>query len=190
MKRLNFFFLLAILAVGMTFVSCGDDDDDNNTIEVAPTLAEQYQGIYYGIDSLNVNDSTSSSWNAKTETQSGYTVVAHGNTIDLTIPQESYKELNYVGDITIGSYTIKDIAWDSEKNAFYRNYAQDSITCHFTSSAMSSVYPTGRDYVLSDASCEVTVRKDSEGRLHVDNAFKMIRQMPVTIYIHFVGTKN
>lgn len=184
MKKLNLFPFLTILAVLISFTACGDDDNKEET----HTTAEAFGGTYGAIDSLNVNGSTEASWSSKTEDGVQYTVKANSdNTIDLTIPAESYKGLNMVGDITLSSYTIKNIPWVSSKGAFYLEYGSQNLPCTFTSSTMPRA---NKEYTLNSDSCRVTVSKDLGGnRLRVSNTFRLSNKMPVTIYVTFSGAK-
>lgn len=187
MKKLRsiVLFSVALVMAGLALVSCGDDD--NNEPAKEPTVAEQFAGVYSAIDNVNVNGSTEADYNVTTEDAVRYTVSANADgTINLTVPAESYKGLFAVGDISLGEYTISNIAWDASKNAFYRSYGKDGLTCHFTSSTMH----IDKDYQLTADECEVTVTRDSgsAGKLHVKNVFKM-GKMPVTIYVSFDGSK-
>lgn len=52
-------------------------------------------------------------------------------TINVVIPA---MELNgtVMGDLSLGSYTIKNLAFDKEKGSYYRDYANDGLTFHLT----------------------------------------------------------
>lgn len=187
MKKLRsiVLFSVALVVAGLALVSCGDDDNNEQVKE--PSVAEQYAGVYSAIDNVNVNGSADADYNAKTENAVRYTVTANADgTINLAVPAESYKGLFAVGDISLGEYTISNIAWDASKNAFCRKYGKDGVTCHFTSSTMH----IDKDYQLTADECEVVVTKDADsaGKLHVKNVFKM-GKMPVTIYVSFDGSK-
>lgn len=66
-------------------------------------------------------------------TNSSITYVVTANedgTIDIVVPEFSLGG-TVMGDLTLGTYTIKNIAYDEEKEAFYRDYTQDELSFHF-----------------------------------------------------------
>lgn len=51
--------------------------------------------------------------------------------LDVTVP--SYTLANTVmGDLTLGSYTVKGLVYDEEQGGYYRDYKNDGLSFHFT----------------------------------------------------------
>lgn len=54
--------------------------------------------------------------------------------IKLDVTMNEYQLTNTaIGDLTIGSYTVKGLVYDEEKGGYYRDYTDDHIQFHFTS---------------------------------------------------------
>ena len=37
-----------------------------------------------------------------------------------------------MGDLTLGAYTVSNVAYDQERGAYYRDYSADGLTFHLT----------------------------------------------------------
>ena len=61
--------------------------------------------------------------------------------MDVTIPTYSL-ENTVMGDLTLGTYTVKGLTYDEAKGGFYRDYKNDGLTFHF-----KSVSKIGRAHV-------------------------------------------
>lgn len=60
-----------------------------------------------------------------------YTVTANEDgTINVVIPEYTLDNTQ-IGNLTLGTYTISNIAYDEEKGAFYRDYTGDDLSFHF-----------------------------------------------------------
>lgn len=187
MKKFKFLSLLAILMLGMTFTSCGDDDDPQDE---QSTLAEQYAGSYKGTDKLNIDKAYD------VDGQPVYIIKANkDNTIDVTVPEETIKE-SIMGTITVGTYTVKGLKWDDAKSAFTRNYKNDGITFHFTTvnhgkTIFDKEYTMGVDAkgeIITKDVCNISVKKAADGTLTITNSYQM-SSMPFLITNNFTATK-
>lgn len=169
MKKIFYTLTLALLAT-LSFTSCSDDDD-NKTPET-PTMA----GTYSGKITLTI----AGQYNYDADIQIVITENTDGS-LNLTYPQYQLSE-TMMGDLTLGSYTIKNIAWDEAKNAYYRNYSDDGLKQHFQSTqGMNNDYPLGN---LS----EITITKTNDGGIKIVNPFKL-GAMPLPISATFEGKK-
>lgn len=175
----------ALVMAGFTLASCSDDDDDNAT----PTwFSQQYSGAYTAIDSVNIMGSTDPMWGAKTDSARTYIITAVSDSaIDVTVPAEGYDGLFYVNDVSMGSYTIRNIAWNADSLAFYKNYGKtpaDVDSLYFVSKGM------GRDQKFAfNENSSIKVWKGADGKLNIINKFQPGR-MPFPIYVIFSGTKE
>lgn len=170
----------------MTFVACGDDDDNaGGGPDPAPSIADRYAGTYSGIDSMNVNMG-SLNWGYKTAGNVPYILVAHDNMLRITFPEETYTDTQ-IGDITIGSYTIDSLTYNG--TSFTRSYQHTSETVHFKSTGGTD-YPVKLDntYPFIDKRCQVTVTMQPDGTVLVNNSY-VLRDSPVLITHTFSGSK-
>ena len=121
--------LFAAMMTTATFTACGDDDDDNPTTE---TPAQKAAGTYSGTDKVTIGGQ----W---TYTSSAdYTVTANTDgSINLTVGEEKYAN-TVMGDITQGTFTIKNIPYDAATLSFTKNYTADQIYAHVKSPTMDN----------------------------------------------------
>lgn len=97
-----------------------------------------------------------------------YKVTANPDgTLNLSLP-EYQVEGTPMGDLTLGAYTLKNIAYDEEKGAFYRLYGE-GVTEHLTA-VRNGATTMDDDYEL-DASSYIQVEKTENG-IKVINSFK------------------
>lgn len=187
-KFWSVFMFAALVMAGFTLASCGDDDDDNAT----PTwFSQQYSGAYTAIDSVNIMGSTDPMWGAKTGSAVTYIITAVSDSaIDVTIPAEGYNGIFMVNDVSMGQYTIHNIAWNADSQAFYKNYGKTAAAeglelPHFSSTGMKI---KDRNFAFSEDS-SIKVWKGADGKLNIINTFKP-GTMPFPIYVIFSGTKE
>lgn len=51
--------------------------------------------------------------------------------VDVEIPTYTLDN-TVMGNLTLGTYTLKGLTYDQEKGGFYRDYKNDGLTFHFT----------------------------------------------------------
>lgn len=159
---------MAVLAMpSLCLVSCSNDDEP----EIEPTLAEQYSGTYNGTITLNV----AGQYSYAAEISCVITE-SDNETITVSFPEYSL-EGTMMGDMTLGNVTISNLVYDEAKGGFYRNYGGEGI----------SQTMNGTTYPLNDPS-SITVTKDKEGNLTVENPFKL-GKMPLPLTATFEGRK-
>lgn len=90
-----------------------------------------------------------------------------------------------MGDLTIGSLTIDNIAYDEAKQAYYRNYSQDGLTRHFTASKNGQA-TMDNDYPLGETS-EITLKFDGNN-IEIQNDYRL-GAMPFPLATKYTGSK-
>lgn len=150
-------------------------------------------GTYAGADSLNVGGQFPYFADGNPE----YVINATSDsTIDVTVPAEEIKA-TVMGDLTLTSYTIKNIKWDADAQAFKHNYKNDNVTFHFTATNKDGVKTIDNDYtmgvkngaVMDDDVCNITVTPAADGSVTITNSYKM-GSMPFTITNTYVAKKK
>ena len=152
------------------------------SIEFTPATVETIAGKYKGNNSLMVGG-VMGPYVANGVT---YTVEQNQDgSINLTSSVEQYLGTD-MGDLTLGSYTIKNIAYNETSKNYKRDYGKDGVTVHFKSVANGQV-GFDADYTFNEGS-NVMVTKESDGTLRIVNSFMMGR-MPFGITGTFSGKK-
>jgi hypothetical protein len=72
-----------------------------------------------------------------------------------------------MGDLTVGTYTVKGLVYDEEKGGYFRDYSNDGITFHFKTS-------TGidKDYGLYADGTSVIVQYSGNNVTYIENNFR------------------
>lgn len=104
-------------------------------------------------------------------------------TINFTWP-EYRLENTMMGNLTLGTYTISNIPYDSERNAYFLDYSNAGLTQHFKAEGGSANFDN--DYVLGTTST-ITIEETDAG-IKVTNPFKL-GAMPLPISASFEGAK-
>lgn len=168
--------LFAAMMTTATFTACGDDDDDNPTTE---TPAQKAAGTYSGTDKVTIGGQ----WTY--ESSADYIITANNDgTINLTVGEEKYAN-TVIGDITQGTFTIKNIPYNAASLSFTKNYAADKIYAHVKSPTMD------KDYLLSSETETITVTPQADGSIKVVNSqYTYGTRMPFKIDAEFTGTRK
>lgn len=139
------------------------------------TIADTYAGTYSGMNSVTIGEK----WTYSTGID--YVITANQDgTINLQVPEYTLTG-TVMGDMTIGAYTVSNIAYDESKKAFERDYSQDGISLH-VKAVNNGVTSMDGDYTMGEG-CNVVIEKTDQG-LKVVNAFKM-GAMPFLIVATF-----
>ncbi len=146
--------------------------------------AYQIAGNYTGGDSVNVAGLYP--YNSKENVTYKVTANTDG-TINLVVPEVKYDE-TVMGDLTLGTYTISNIAYDDTEKAFVKAYKDDNIQFSFIcvykgDTTLNKVYTFDKDI------CKVVISKDAAGVLTVSNTYQM-GAMPFAIYGTFRGKEE
>lgn len=107
--------------------------------------------------------------------------------MDVQIP--TYVLSNTVmGDLTIGGYTVTGLTYDETKGGYYKDYANDGLTMHFTA-VRNGITTMDKDYTLATADGEnILITTDNTGKVaSIVNNFQP-GSMPYAIVSTFPGT--
>lgn len=91
-----------------------------------------------------------------------------------------------MGDLTIGTLTIDNIAYDEARQAYYRNYSGDGLKRSFLASKDGNTTMNG-DYDLGETS-EITLTFDGDN-VTVQNDFKL-GAMPFPLTSKYTGERR
>ena len=113
--------------------------------------------------------------------------MTHDGTINIFVPEFTL-EKTLMGDVTMGSYTISNVAWDEKKGSFYRDYSEDGLSFHMTAdnngtTTIDSDYTFNKDNVVSIEA------QPTEGGIKIINNFQP-GAMPFPIVATFEGPKS
>ena len=86
--------------------------------------------------------------------------------LDIELPTYSLSGTP-MGDLTVGTYTVKGLVYDEEKGGYFRDYSNDGITFHFKTS-------TGidKDYGLYAEGTNILVQYSGNNVAYMENNFR------------------
>jgi hypothetical protein len=147
-----------------------------------PAPAVKIVGSYQGDDKINVGGMFPYTSADKVT----YKVEANADgTINLVVPEVKYNG-TVMGDLTLGTYTIKNIPYDETQKAFVKAYKDDNIKFLFT--IVKDGNTTQKEYTFDKPFCKVMVSKDDKGVFVVNNTYQM-GAMPMLINGTFKSSK-
>ena len=146
------------------------------------SAASKVAGSYTGTTSLKVGGMFGPFTSATVE----YKVTANEDgSINVTASEEKYTGVTVAGNLTLGTYTVKNLAYDKATNSFSRDYSEDGIKVHFKSNGGSM--NKDEDYAFGKTS-KMTVTLAEDGTLTITNNYK-IGAMPFAISATYTGKK-
>lgn len=146
------------------------------------SAASKVAGNYTGTTSLTVGGVFGPFTSATVE----YKVTANEDgSINVTALEEKYTGVTVVGNLTLGTYTVKNLAYDKATNSFSRDYSEDGIKVHFKSNGGSM--NKDENYEFGKTS-KMTVTFAENGTLTITNNYK-IGAMPFPISATYTGKK-
>lgn len=146
------------------------------------SAASKVAGSYTGTTSLKVGGVFGPFTSAKVE----YKVTANEDgSINVTASEEKYTGVTVAGNLTLGTYTVKNLAYDKATNSFSRDYSEDGIKVHFKSNGGSM--NKDENYEFGKTS-KMTVTFAEDGTLTITNNYK-IGAMPFPISATYTGKK-
>ena len=114
-----------------------------------------------------------------------YKVTANEDgSINVTASEEKYTGVPMVGNLTIGTYTVKNLSYDKATNSFVRDYSKDGIKVHLKSDGMMKL---DKDYPFQ-ATSKMIVKLGENGALTITNNYSLTG-MPMSISATYTGTK-
>ena len=145
------------------------------------SAASKVAGNYSGTTSLKVGPAMGPFVSATV----GYTITANNDgTINVTASEENYTGVTMMGNLTLGTYTVKNLAYDKESNSFVRDYSNDGLKVHFK--AVGGM-PIDNEYSFK-ATSKMVVTVDESGTLTIKNNYSLTR-MPFPISATYTGKK-
>ena len=145
------------------------------------SAASKVAGNYIGTTALKVGDS----FGPFTSATVGYKITANEDgTINVTASEENYTGVTMMGNLTLGTYTVKNLAYDKESNSFVRDYSNDGLKVHFK--AVGGM-PIDNEYSFK-ATSKMVVTVDESGTLTIKNNYSLAR-MPFPISATDTGKK-
>ena len=146
------------------------------------SAASKVAGNYTGTTSLTVGGMFGPFTSATVE----YKVTANEDgSINVTASEEKYTGVTVAGNLTLGTYTVKNLAYDKATNSFSRDYSEDGIKVHFKSNGGSM--NKDENYEFGKTS-KMTVTLAEDGTLTITNNYK-IGAMPFPISATYTGKK-
>lgn len=105
--------------------------------------------------------------------------------LDVTVP--SYSLTNTVmGDLTLGSYTVKGLVYDEAQGGYYRDYKNDGLKFHFTA-VQGGKTTMDKDYdFATDKDNNILVKYEGNNVSSIVNTFQ-VGTMPFGIVSVFSG---
>lgn len=105
--------------------------------------------------------------------------------VDVEIPTYTL-DGTVMGDLTLGTYTVKGLTYNEEKGGYYHDYANDGLTFHFT--AVSNGMTTmDKDYQFNAAQQnDILVKYNGTAVADIVNTFQM-GSMPFQIVSRFTN---
>ena len=146
------------------------------------SAASKVAGNYTGTTSLKVSVVPGSFTSATVE----YKVTANEDgSINVTASEEKYTGVTMMNNLTLGTYTVKNLAYDKATNSFSRDYSEDGIKVHFK--ATGGMMEKDENYEFGKTS-KMTVTLAEDGTLTITNNYKVGR-MPFPISATYTGKK-
>lgn len=103
--------------------------------------------------------------------------------VDVEIPTYTLDN-TVMGNLTLGTYTVKGLTYDEEKGGFYRDYKNDGLTFHFTAETGGKKTMDG-DYSFNPAkNNNILVKYNGNKVEDIVNTFQM-GSMPFAIVTNF-----
>lgn len=145
----------------------------------APAIVK-VKGSYLGKTQLKVG----SSFGPFTSATVSYGITTNEDgTINVTASEEKYTGVTMMGNLTLGTYTVKNLAYDESSKSFVRDYSNDGIKVHFKAESMS----IDKDYSFK-APCKMVVTVGENGMVTITNNYSL-EHMPFPISAVYTGEK-
>lgn len=105
--------------------------------------------------------------------------------LDVTVPSYTL-ENTIMGDLTLGSYTVKGLVYDEAQGGYYRDYKNDGLKFHFTA-VKGGVTTMDKDYEFAAGKANnILVKYEGSNVSSIVNTFQM-GAMPFGIVSVFSG---
>ena len=151
MKAIKLLALMLVAILGLT--ACHDDDKDGHF----------YQWTYTGKNTVKVG-----SIEFEPVPMTCKVTKKDNGTLDVEMPEYQISG-NPIGSLTIGAVTIKDIAYNPEKEAYYRMFGKDKLKISLQSDGMMKL--NGPYDFTEDSDIEVK-QTDNGATIVLDYSFE------------------
>ena len=146
------------------------------------SAASKAAGNYSGTTSLKVGPAMGPFVSATV----GYTITANNDgTINVTASEEKYTGVTMMQNLTLGTYTVKNLAYDKATNSFSRDYSSDDLKVYLKSEG--GLMSLNKDYAFESPS-KIIVKLDENGTLTITNSYRLTH-MPLSISATYTGKK-
>ncbi|MCQ2220403.1 MAG: calycin-like domain-containing protein [Prevotella sp.] len=99
------------------------------------------------------------------------TYIEEGVTMmDVEIPPYSLAG-TVMGDLTLGTYTVKGLTYDSDRGGYYKDYSADNLSVHFKA-VNNGMTTMDADYALQTAGKENILVEITNGKAKITNNFQ------------------
>lgn len=106
--------------------------------------------------------------------------------LDVTVPSYTL-ENTIMGDLTLGSYTVKGLVYDEAQGGYYRDYKDDGLKFHFTA-VKNGTTTMDKDYEFAaEKANNILVKYEGNSVSSIVNTFQM-GAMPFGIVSVFSGS--
>lgn len=164
MKAIHYLALMLVALIGLT--ACSDDDKDGHFFQLTytgkntVTVDHEYDPVVITCKVTKNDDGT----------------------LDVEMPEYQLPNTK-IGDLTIGAVTIKKIAYNEERGAYYRIFGKDRLKMDFKSEG-GMVNINGNFDFTEDSNIEVQL-KDNGVLIVLDYTFPAMEPMHLRINSKF-----
>ncbi|MBR2262706.1 MAG: hypothetical protein IJ916_13540 [Paludibacteraceae bacterium] len=146
MKNLKFWSLLMALVFGLSFgfVSCGDDDDDENTQDssvVEKTTIEKGQNFYKDLKNTNSDDATAKTAAITSVVLTASEYASHKSDAEWTT--------NFLAGVAMEKYGVTDAVAKTEEYQNKVKAVKDVLDAGFTADNVAGVLVNLSDFIAS-----------------------------------------
>lgn len=92
--------------------------------------------------------------------------------VDVEVPTYTLDN-TLMGNLTLGTYTVKGLTYDEEKGGFYRDYKEDGLSFHFTAEQNGNKTMDGDFEFNSAKDNNILVKYDGSKITDIVNTFQM-----------------
>lgn len=105
--------------------------------------------------------------------------------VDVEVPSYTL-EKTMMGNLSLGTYTVKGLTYDAEKGGYYRDYKNDGLKIHFK--AEGGIMDADKDYEFNNTkNNNILVKYEGNSVSSIVNSFQM-GSMPFPIQSTFNGS--
>lgn len=103
--------------------------------------------------------------------------------VDVEVPTYTLDN-TVMGNLTLGTYTVKGLTYDEEKGGFYRDYKEDGLSFHFTAEQNGNKTMDGNYEFNAQKDNNILVKYNGSKITDIVNTFQM-GAMPFSIVTSF-----